>query len=98
MKAEKVRIWGTRAYAYADIEAAKADYLEEHAEPAHDDEVGLNIYEDDEGNRWYRVGNADDGTNCWWESVDSVDEWWNEEWTEHRDEVVWNVTEEGYTL
>ena len=42
--------------------------------------VGIGI--DSEGQRWYAVGSENEFTNCNYEDLQNVDEWYEEEWIE----------------
>jgi hypothetical protein len=86
------------ARAFASIKDAKAYYAEQFELPIKDNyEVSVNVYETP-STYFYEVDDYNWGTNTRWDSIDSIDMWWNDDWNIQVNEPHWDEHEEDFWL
>lgn len=90
---------GINARAFQSMEDAKTYFLKDWDEPiADDDDIAVNVYVTPSGAHYYEVVPYSCGTNCSWASLDDIEDWWQEEWTEKVTEPYWHDAEEDFWL
>ena len=73
---------GEMEKAYRTIEEAIEAVEFEQEELDNEKYVSVGIGIDSEGNRWYAVVSENDFTNCYYENLQNVDDWYEEDWIE----------------
>ena len=68
--------------AYRTIEEAIKAVEFEPEEMDNEKYISVGVGIDNEGNRWYAVGPENDFTNCYYENLRDVDDWYEESWIE----------------
>ena len=73
---------GEKDKAYRTIEEAIKAVEFEREEMNDEKYISVGVGIDNEGNRWYAVGSENDFTNCYYEDLLNVDDWYEESWIE----------------
>ena len=73
---------GEKDKAYRTIEEAIKAVEFEQEEMNNEKYISVGVGIDNEENRWYAVGSENDFTNCYYENLRDVDDWYEESWIE----------------